>query len=63
MVIRVGTTRADVLTALRAVDTWTLKAVAAENGFSLRALWRYRAGTYEIPEPKIRPLWKALGLR
>jgi hypothetical protein len=58
----VGPTRAEVLAALRAVDTGTLRLVAAETGYSLRSLRYYRADT-EIPERRLRALGKALGLR
>lgn len=55
--------RADVKAALEAVDTETLKAVAAECGFGWRSLFDYRMGHREIPERRLRPLAKALGLR
>jgi hypothetical protein len=61
MVTRMGT-RADVAAALQAVDTGTLRAIADETGIGLRTLWRYRGGT-EIPQARLRPLSKALGLR
>jgi hypothetical protein len=58
----VGPTRAEVLAALCAVDTGTLRLVAGETGYSLRSLRYYRAGT-EIPERRLKALGKALGLR
>lgn len=55
-------TRAEVESALQAIDTATLRAVAQECGFSSRALFDYRKGHRPIPDAKLRPLARALGL-
>lgn len=54
-------TRAEVVEALQALDSQSLKAVAGELGYSERSLWDYRKGV-EIPELRLRPLARALGL-
>lgn len=52
---------AEIVEALRAIDTATVKAVAAETGFGETSIWRYRRGG-PIPEARQRPLARALGL-
>jgi hypothetical protein len=55
--------RLQVREALQAVDTETLKAVAAELGYGWRSLFSYRQGERPIPELRLRPLARALGVR
>ncbi len=55
-------TRAEVVAALQALDSQTLEWLASEVGYSERSLWDYRKGV-EIPERRLRPLARALGVR
>lgn len=52
---------AEIEEALRAVDTATLQAIAAELGVSEATLWRYRRGAI-IPVVRRQPLARLLGL-
>jgi hypothetical protein len=48
---------------LQAVDSQTLEVIAADTGFGIRTLWDYRKGHRQIPEPRLRALGRALGLK
>ena len=58
-----GRGQKDVVAALRAADSETLRAVARETGFGARTLWRYRNGESPIPASKVIPIGRALGVR